>query len=208
MVPDGSEALMVERGRGLRAFSLLEMMVVVAILGVIAAIAVPNLLPAVRLEALNAGGHATAAFATQARLAAMAERRCVRLRVEQATAPAILVAERLNTFDCETPTTSPLIDSALPLWVEFSRQRQEIGALSLAFSPGSAETASELRFRPSGRTFSADADLDDDDAVLVLTHPDLDSPNSVRVLIDAAGPICALARGQLPLGTGNTLACP
>ncbi len=196
-----------ERSARRRGFSLLEMMVVVAILGIIAALAVPNLLPAVRIEALRAAGHALGGFATQARLAAMVERRCVRLRIASATNPAIVVAERLNSFDCENPS-APLIVDTQPLWIEFARQIQDVPALTIEFAPDSAETPGEVRFRPSGRVFSADETLNDDDVVLVIAHPSLDAPNDVRVLIDAAGPICTLKLGERPPGFANTLACP
>jgi prepilin-type N-terminal cleavage/methylation domain-containing protein len=192
-----------------RAFSLLEMMVVVAILGIIAALAVPNLLPSVQIAAVQAAGHAVGGFVTQARIAAMSERRCTRVRILSATRPPILVSERLNSFDCEDPTTAPLIFPGEPLWIETNRLRLERDPLVLALAPAPSDTPSEIRFRPSGRSYSADGDLADDDAVITVTHPQLTAgPNVVRTVVDGPGPICTLARGAQPIGSGNTLSCP
>lgn len=191
-----------------RGFSLLETMIVVAILGVIASLAVPNLLPLLRAEGLRAAGAAINGFVAQARISAMTERRCVRIRVDSTTGPGVLVSEKLNAFDCENPS-SPVIVSTQPLWIETSRMAldQESQVLALVTAP--SDTATEIRFRPSGRIFSADDDLSDDDALLSVTQPGLAAPaNIVRVVVDAAGPICTLPVGKAATGTGNNLVCP
>lgn len=191
----------------MRAFSLLEMMIVLSILGVLAAVAVPNLQPTVQIASLQAAGHAIGGFATQARLAAMSQRRCVRLRILSATAPPIVVAESLNSFDCENPS-APLIVAGKGLWTEFARIQLDKPVLALALNPAPSETPGEIRFRPSGRNYSSDDDLTDDDAVITITHPALiSSPNVVRALIDAPGPVCVFARGDVPTGSGNDLGC-
>lgn len=191
-----------------RGFSLLETMVVVAMLGVIASLAVPNLLPMLKIEGLRAGGAAVSGFVTQARLQAMTEKRCLRVRVDSTTGPAALVAEKLNAFDCENPS-APLIVSTQPLWTEVSRLALDQTTQELALTTAPSATSSEIRFRPSGRIFSDDADLSNDDAVLTLTQPGLAAPqNVIRVVVDAAGPVCALPAGRVPTGTGNNLVCP
>lgn len=182
-------------------------MVVVAILGIVSAIAVPNMLPTLQVEALRAGGYAVGAFVSQVRMVAMAERRCVRIRIQSPTAQPILVAEKLNAFDCENPSP-PLIDSSQALWMEFSRLSLDRGNLILALNPAPSDTPGEIRFRPNGRIFSADDDLTDDDAILSVSHPELAVNNVYRTVVDSTSLVCTLAASQAPLGSGNNLGCP
>lgn len=192
-----------------RAFSLLEMMVVVAILGIIAAVTVPNLQPAIQIAAVQAAGHAVGGFVTQARLSAMSERRCTRVRILTATNPPVLVSERLNSFDCDNETTAPQILSTGGLWIETGRLRLERNPLVLSLSTAPSDTPGEIRFRPSGRTWSNDGDLTDDDAVITVTYPQLTvTSNFVRTVVDGPGPVCTLPRGVNPIGSANTLSCP
>lgn len=182
-------------------------MVVVAILGVIAALAVPSLLPVLKSETLRSAGAGVGTFISQARVTALSERRCVRVRVDTSTGPAVLVAEKLNSHDCENPS-SPLIVATDGLWTEESRMILDSKPLQVTLSTAPSDTAGEIRFRPSGRIFSADEDLSDDDAVVTVTQPGAAAPNTVRIVVDAAGPVCVLPVGTAPSGTGNNLVCP
>src|SRR3990172_9997317 len=63
----------------LRAFTLLEMMVVVAILGVFFALAVPVLTPEVHKAQLDGASDVVASFVARARSQAMESKRCTRV---------------------------------------------------------------------------------------------------------------------------------
>jgi prepilin-type N-terminal cleavage/methylation domain-containing protein len=203
----------------MRAFSLIEMMLVVAILAVLAALAVPAMGPTVDVAKLEGGAEIVAAFLTRAQAEAMASKRCVRVRLD-ATQPGTLVAERLNSFDCDTPDVSApgmLIDASAGLWVELARAKLDASILTIAFDPVPSETSAaalgggepdQLRFRPSGRLFSSDATLTDDDGVLKITHAGIAGPaRTKKILVEAQGLICVLDRGTDPTGSGNNLGC-
>ena len=202
------------------AFSLLEVMVVVAILGVMVALAGPNLLTEVQKTTLSASAEQIAAFLTRAQVEAMVTRRCVRIRQ---TEPQVLVAERLNVFDCDNnPATAPRISSADEFhFLEFSRMVLDSKQVTIIYDNTSGSripneclsapggTSHELRFRPNGRVFSNDGDLTNDDAVLIVSHGTLqDTPNTQKILVNGQGLICVLPRGLDPLGSGTDLSCP
>jgi prepilin-type N-terminal cleavage/methylation domain-containing protein len=216
-----------------RGFTLLEAIVTLAILGVVAALAIPNLLPAVQQATLDGSGESVAAFLARARSEAMTTKRCVRVWIPS-TATHDLVAERLNTFDCDrTPATLPGglgIDGTARVWIEFARLRPDSTTLQLTLrqapssstatapAPGSVAgtpagfPGAEIRFRPNGRVFSNDAatNLTDDDAVVVVRHPRLPTSDFKAVLVDGSGLICALPRGGEPAvdGAAPNFKCP
>src|SRR5687767_3634267 len=76
-----------------RAFSLIETMIVSSIIMVLAAIAVPQLLPEVQKAHLDGAAEATAAFLARARNEAMLSKRCVRVWVDS-TNPRRIVSEK------------------------------------------------------------------------------------------------------------------
>lgn len=209
-----------------RAFSLIEVMVTVALVGIVAALAVPAMLPEVHKATLEGGAENVASFLARARAEAMTTKRCVRVWVPS-TATHEIVAERLNTFDCDvTPATLPAgigIDGTANVWIEFAHLRLDSRRLAVSFvqvpsssasgapAPGSVVgtpasfTGNELRFRPSGRIFSNDdvampGRLRNDDAVLRVTHADLVAGTSNRknILVDSVGLLCVFPRGLNP----------
>lgn len=209
--------------RVIRGFSLVEVMVVVAILGVMAAIAAPSLLFEVQKATLNAAADEIGSFVARAQNEAMVSRRCVRVTRPSAR---VLVAERLNTFDCDrAPLTAAKIDGTAATFIEFARLNLERGQLSIIFNgtggsrvpdecggttdaPGSAAGIDEIRFRPSGRVFSGDANLADDDGVLVVRHAAMGAGRDEQaVLVNGHGLICVLPRGT-NLGAGPDFNCP
>lgn len=196
-----------------RAFSLIEMMLVVGILAIMAALAVPAMAPQVDITRLEGTAEAVASLVARAQAEAMASKRCVRVRIDGQA----VVAERLNVYDCDVdPATAPLIDSSKPLWIEVARARLD-GSLTVEFDPAPSETTvaltgdfDQFRFRPSGRLWSADTVITDDDGALKLTHTTMSSgaASTKKVLVEAQGMICVLDRGVDPNGSGNTLSCP
>lgn len=200
---------------GMRGFSLIEMMLVVAVLAVMAALAVPAMGPQVNTAKLEGTAEAVAALLGRAQAEAMAAKRCVRVRI----AGSDVIAERLNAFDCDvSPATAPLIDATAPMWIEVGRTRADSAALTLTWDPAPSETTAaalggsepdQLRFRPSGRLWSNDTDVTDDDGVISVTSSQVSAPgNKKKTLVEAQGLICVLDRGQSPGGSGNNLTCP
>jgi prepilin-type N-terminal cleavage/methylation domain-containing protein len=215
----------------LRGFSLIEVMVVVAMLGVLAAIAGPQLVPEVHKAQLDAAVDASAAFIARARNEAMEKKRCVRVYIQPSTSPRTLIAERLNRFDCDVdPVGAPAIEGgAAGTWIEIGRMAIESPAVTVSWgtavpiatasaavvggtSPGDttgvAQSNNFLRFRPNGRVFGNNRNTIDDDAELVFTHarlPSASNRHQKRLLVEGNGPICTTPRrGQTFAGTANT----
>ncbi len=197
----------------MRAFSLIEAMVAVAILGVFAALAVPSLTPEVFKAQLNGAAESAAGFVAHARAEAMLSKRCVRVRVD-AGPPTQLVMERVNSFDCESATpAAPFIDGTLNPFIEIARLVPESPAVSFALTEDPATPANELRIRPNGRSFSNDGGanptLNNDDAVFDVTHARLAGADGRRrILYNGNGLLCLTARGQDLLGASPDFSCP
>jgi prepilin-type N-terminal cleavage/methylation domain-containing protein len=141
---------MIPRQRGV---SLIEMMVVVAILAIMAALAAPQMLPITKKLRLAGEAEAVASFLDTVRRRAMAVNRCYRVQVINVAVntPTLTVEER-NSGDCATghltvdgwtqkkshiPEKGTRLDSNLPT------------NCHLCGSDTTAATA--IVFRPSGR---------------------------------------------------------
>ena len=192
----------------MRAFSLIEVMVVVAILGVISALALPQLLPEVHKAQLNANTEAAANFLARARAEAMTSKRCVAVTVVANE----LIAQRLNSFDCDTTTaaapTAPFIDGGSGALIRFANLRPSTTAVTFAMQrePPEMGAFDQLRIRPTGRVFGKNASMIDDDAMFSVTHSGLAVGNVRRILYEGHGLICTFARGANP--TGPNFTCP
>ncbi len=207
---------------------------VVAILGVMAALAAPSLLGAIHRARLNSAGDQIATFIARAQNEAMVSKRCVRVTVRNNRQ---LVAERLNTFDCDNdPDSATKIDPGKGVWIQVVSDTIESVTLKVFLdgtngsqvphessatipAPGAAATGftDEIRFRPNGRVFSNDVDgsgnpkVDNDDAVVSIVDSGLNLPgngNIKKVLVNAHGLICAIPRGEEPAGTAPNFDCP
>lgn len=196
----------------MRGFSLIEVMVAVAILGVFAALAVPSLLPEVHKAQLNGATEGAAGFLARARAEAMLSKRCVRVRVV-AGPPTELVMERVNSFDCERDTPiAPFIDGSVNPFIELARLKPESPSVTYTLAVVPADPSGELRIRPNGRSFSIDGGatptLNNDDAVFDVRHALITAGSDTRrILYNGNGLICATARGQALVG-GPDFSCP
>lgn len=204
-----------------RGFSLIEVMVVVAILGILAAMAAPDLLIEVQKATLTSASDSVASFIGRAQNEAMVSRRCVRVRV---TGTRQLTADRLNTFDCDNaPGSASKIDGTTNVFVPVAVLNLESPALRVTFDgsvgsqvpdecdPAPGGSGNEIRFRPNGRVFSGDAVLTDDDAVLTVSHtkiPTTGNQHRQFVLVNGHGLMCVYKRGQALLGTAPDFNCP
>lgn len=227
----------------LRAFTLIEAMVVVTILAILAALAVPNLLPEVKKAQLEGAAESIAAFVVAARADALASRRCVRVRVDADASPHRLVAEALNVWDCDgatgldndtqTPETAPRIVGVgagqTNLWLPLRALPLPSRAMALSFgddlgsglpapsAAGSVSGSRELRWRPTGRLYSRDRLVTNDDVAIRVTHAQLASAVGVDnadkyVVVESQGLVCVLPRGTRPArvssASPNNLQCP
>jgi prepilin-type N-terminal cleavage/methylation domain-containing protein len=87
-----------------RGFTLVEVMVSVAIMGIIAALATPSVLPIIHRSELGNAAHALAGFVREGRLQAMSLRSCVQLVPLAQTdikRPQTVLLRGLNTRDCD-----------------------------------------------------------------------------------------------------------
>ena len=197
-----------------RGFSLIEMMLVVAILAIMAAIAVPSMSPQVDAAKLEGTAEGIASLLWRAQAEAMSSKRCVRVRLSGAD----VIAERENSFDCDTAAAaSALIDNTSPLWIQIADFKLDGSLMTAAFSPVPGESSAaalggsepdQIRFRPSGRLFSSDTNVTNDDGVILITHARMTRGNTVKVLVESQGLICVLKRGQDPNTSGTKLSCP
>ncbi|MBI1947979.1 MAG: type II secretion system protein [Deltaproteobacteria bacterium] len=170
-----------------RGFSLIEVMLVVVILGVAAALAIPNLLPEVRKAKVDSGAEAVASFLARARTEAMLSKRCVRAWVDSTDARR-MSAERLNSFDCDVAAaTFPSgyangLDSSGTVWVPLGAAGTlllESPRLTVSLFDAPASTSGcvaaigsvsgtpaghpcgEVVFRPNGRVWQQDGFIAD-----------------------------------------------
>jgi prepilin-type N-terminal cleavage/methylation domain-containing protein len=170
-------------------FSLIEAMLAVAIMGVIASIAVPNMMPVLHRSELGGATDNMLGFVARARVQSFADRRCVQVvpLTKAAGQRQKIVMRELNTFDCDGTTahtqsiaSAPRLAAGLPLWSVIDTITIESPNVSVAFvnhpatlvnaegndfgtlpTPGSVSTA-ELRFRGNGRVWSPDPAFNDD----------------------------------------------
>ncbi len=188
------------------AFSLLEAMVCVAIVGIAASIALPAVLPLRASTNLQGSADVLAAVVARARLEAMVQKRCTRVRV----AAARIDVEVLASFDCDqAPLSGPFLPPAGPAgpaWVPVAAvfaTHDERFASDRTPATGPGGESGELRFRPTGRVFGQNAALDDDFALFSVTGP----AGKLSVLVQGNGLVCRLGNRAPLLGPAGP-ECP
>lgn len=180
-----------------RGVTLLEMMVVVAMLGILAALAVPNVQPAVRRARLRGAAEEIAGFLDDARHRAVSQGRCFRVRV---VGGDTLVMERRNSVDC--------VDLAKDGWEAAERTRVMSGfALTASAVPAAVPADERLVFRPSSRlrgdgsrtttVYGAGVDI---------TIPAV--PEQARVTVTRLGRICTAVSVTPPAALAAPVVCP
>jgi prepilin-type N-terminal cleavage/methylation domain-containing protein len=202
----------------MRAFSLIETMIVVAIFGIISALAVPILFVEIHKAQLNGATEGVANFLARARSEAMRSKRCVDVKLNALVTPVRLEAFRVNSFNCDQGPTpgAPFIEPGPGLIVppldKYVPDSKNI-TIAFQFSP-TTPGAGIIRFRPTGRVLSNDAlantpVLNNDDGILSVTHSKLTGAGAVRrVLVEGNGLICAFDRGVTVPGVAPNFNCP
>jgi type II secretory pathway pseudopilin PulG len=188
--------------------TLVETMVVIALLGVIAALAVPNLSEVMNRVRIDGATEQLAGFLHVARAEAMTSKRCTRITLPAGGTSIRL--ERLNSFDCDqSPETARRIDGApvapATTWVVVKQEQLEGNAAVAGFEvvptelrgapPGNVGAGAEVRFRPNGRVWGRDTNVTNDDAVLFVRHKN--KPAIIkRILVEGNGLLCVLGLAQ------------
>lgn len=190
----------------MRGFSLVETLVLAAVLAALVAIAAPSLAPVLWRSQLRQSGELLASAVHEARREAVVTGRCVRIRPE---GERRVVVEKLNAFDClGDPRAASRVDDGV-LWQLVSARTLELPPpvrvrldvdrtppITRRGAPPPATGQAELRFLPDGTL------LADDDGVwgFELHHRRLDADRRVHVIVERAGAECVVSGRRTPDG--------
>lgn len=191
------------RRRALRGTTLVEMLVIVAILGVIAALAVPNIAPMLASAKQHTEVEQLASFIDAARRQAINEGRCFRIRQIGST----LAVERRESGDCVSINrdswSSPLLRLSPSETFVYTLAGQ-----SLTTPASVLADDHRIVFRPSGRLYGdGDLDVADDGARVVVQSTQ--SGVKRAVVVTALGRVCAVNYGATNPGVvASAMVCP
>lgn len=175
--------------RTFKGFTLVELMVVVAILSIMAAMSVPSLMRLSAKQAVSSAGAQLTSVLARARIDAMMRGRCVCVMVNQnggSAAEKFITLRRKSGFDCDSATKSACDGVG---WEAFGTGPQtepptlvdqaniRIGAVeagplpttSMASNVGPG-TRVDVLFRPTGRLWSTSGNYKTARVVLRVQH--------------------------------------
>lgn len=190
--------------RPLRGASLVEMMVVVAILAILAAMAAPGFLPTIKKARLDGEAGGLAGFLEGVRQRAISDGRCYRVRIAgfAATGKSI-VAEQRVSGDCVNLTKD---GGSATGWTQKVSLIGEPGTTfamaltDLTYNPTVApdsEGGPELVFRPNGWLRGNDDNNPNDRGRFVVKQNQL--PGTVETVnVGPTGRICVVIHGAAP----------
>lgn len=180
-----------------RGVTLIEMLVVVAILGVIAALATPSLLPLARRGKLKAATEEVAAFLDDARARASSQGRCFRVRVVAGS----LVLERRSSVDC--------VNLAADGWEAPTRTKGLAGVtLTVESIPAALAADERLIFRPNSRLRGDGTRTATTFGSRIVVDPGGGQPERGVVVVTRHGRVCAAMMLSPPVALTAPVSCP
>ena len=172
------------------------MMVVVAILGIMAALAVPNLAPLVRRSKLRSVAEEAASFLDEARQRAATQGRCFRVRI---VGGDTLVMERRSTVDC--------VDLTVDSWEPAVATRNLRGFVIASSSLPALGADDRFVFRPNSR-LRGDGTLTAQAYGSRLEISLAGQPERGLVLATRVGRVCASLESVAPPALAAPVECP
>lgn len=165
--------------RNQRAFTLLEMLVILAVLGAVASMTLPDLTPVIRRTEMRGSTGDAVAIVERARRDSRSGGRCVRVRLDAGA----LVLERAAGARCEEGT--------------FTVQHRVRPGTSVTFGLASSSD-SAITFAPNGRLFgNGDSNIEDEGARIHIRSAAFPNQHAF-VGVTSAGLVCSRLSGVVP----------
>jgi type IV fimbrial biogenesis protein FimT len=180
----------------LRGVTLLEMLVVVAIIGILAAVATPAVEPAVKRARLRGAAEEVAGFIDDARHRAVTQGRCFRVRV---VGGDTLILERRSSVDC--------VDLAADGWEPAERTKTLRGFAIVGEAVPAVPADERFVFRPSSR-LRGDGTLTTTASGSRLEIALPGSPERSPVTATRLGRVCAALHTTAPPPLAAPVECP
>jgi type IV fimbrial biogenesis protein FimT len=176
--------------------TLLEMLVVVAIIGILAAVATPAVEPAVKRARLRGAAEEVAGFIDDARHRAVTQGRCFRVRV---VGGDTLILERRSSVDC--------VDLAADGWEPAERTKTLRGFAIVGEAVPAVPADERFVFRPSSR-LRGDGTLTTTASGSRLEIALPGSPERSTVTATRLGRVCAALHTTAPPPLAAPVECP